>query len=267
MSTIYWETHEGCGPHLLLVHGFLSSRAQWRLNLDAFRRFSRPVVVELWGHGRSPRPEDPNQHRPGSYLAEFERIREAVGAERWLMCGQSLGACLTLRYALAFPDRVIAQIFTNSNSALATEALTRQRHGDAQAAIADIERDGLDAVRALRVHPKNARRFPPAVQAELVADAELIDPLAIAQSYRSLNPESSVRDAVQDLSVPTMLACGRFEKRFGPLRDYAMGAIPGLEIVDLDAGHAVNIEAADAFNRSATEFFLSHLDPPRTGAG
>jgi len=262
MSEIYWETHDGDGPYLLLVHGFLSSRAQWRLNLDAFRRFSRPVVVELWGHGRSPRPHEPSAYLPAGYLEQFETIRQTLGIERWLMCGQSLGASLTLRYALTYPERVIAQIFTNSNSALATETLTRQRHADAQAAIADIEQRGLDAVRNLRVHPKNARRLPEAVQAELVADADSIDALAIAESYRSLNPQSSVREAIQRLTVPTMLTCGRFEKRFTPLRDFAVQTIPGLQVVDLDAGHAVNIEAADEFNRYAAAFFLSHLETP-----
>ena len=53
----------GTGPYLLLVHGFLSSRAQWRPNLEGLRRFCRPVVVELWGHGRSPTPDDPEAYR------------------------------------------------------------------------------------------------------------------------------------------------------------------------------------------------------------
>ena len=35
------------------------------------------------------------------------------------VCGQSLGATLTLRYALDHPERVLAQVFTNSTSALA----------------------------------------------------------------------------------------------------------------------------------------------------
>jgi hypothetical protein len=56
---LYYDVHAGTGPYMLLVHGFLSSRSQWRLNLAALAGVVRPVVVELWGHGRSPAPTDP----------------------------------------------------------------------------------------------------------------------------------------------------------------------------------------------------------------
>ena len=217
------------------------------------------MVVELWGHGRSLRGSECDAYSPQGYLEQFEAIRQTLGVERWLLCGQSLGASLTLRYSLTYPKRVTAQAFTNSNSALATEELTRRRQFDAKTTMAEIEREGLDAVRRLRVHPMNARRLPSAVQAELVADADLIDPSAIVESYRYLSPKSSVRDDLPRLIVPTMLACGRFEKRFNPLRNYACEAIPDLLVADLDAGHAVNIEAADKFNESVTAFFAGHI--------
>ena len=88
---LHYEVHDGAGPYLLLVHGFLSSRAQWVLNLDALSDVARPVVVEMYGHGRSPSPDDPAIYAPKNYVAEFERIRGELGVERWLVCGQSLG--------------------------------------------------------------------------------------------------------------------------------------------------------------------------------
>ena len=105
-APLYYEVHEGDGPYLLLVHGLLSSRAQWRPNLRALQRVSRPVVVELLGHGRSPAPHGPDAYRPDAYSRAFEELREALGAERWLVCGQSLGAALTFRYALSHPERL-----------------------------------------------------------------------------------------------------------------------------------------------------------------
>ena len=44
---LYYDVHDGTGPYVLLVHGFLSSRAQWRPNLAALASVMRPVVVEL----------------------------------------------------------------------------------------------------------------------------------------------------------------------------------------------------------------------------
>ena len=66
------------------------------------------------------------------------------------------------------------------------------------------------------------------------------------------------RDEAHDLAVPTLLVNGRFEKVFQPDRDFAAATIPGIEIVDLDAGHSVNIEAAAGFDRAVTDFAARH---------
>jgi len=126
---LHVEVHHGDGPYALLVHGILSSRAQWLPNLDAVRTVCRPVVVELWGHGRSPEPSDPEAYTPDAYVEAFDRVRRSLGVESWLIIGQSLGAALTLRYALSHPERAIAQVFTNSSSALADEVWRTRMRG------------------------------------------------------------------------------------------------------------------------------------------
>jgi pimeloyl-ACP methyl ester carboxylesterase len=64
---------------------------------------------------------------------------------------------------------------------------------------------------------------------------------------------------VQDLRVPTLLVCGERETRFLPNRDFAERTIPGLRVVRTDAGHAVNIQAAEAFNTAVVDFLSQHL--------
>src|SRR5262249_57277461 len=86
----HYDVHDGHGPHALLVHGALSSRSQWLSNLEALREVCRPVVVELYGHGRSPSPEEPVAYSPAGYVEEFERLRPMLGLERSLLCGYSL---------------------------------------------------------------------------------------------------------------------------------------------------------------------------------
>lgn len=75
--------HDGDGPHAVLLHGLLGSRSYWLDNLDALQAVCRPVVVELWGHGRSPAPADPARYEPDAYADELERLRIGLGAERW----------------------------------------------------------------------------------------------------------------------------------------------------------------------------------------
>ena len=254
---LHFEVHPGDGPPMLFVHGFLSSRAQWRENLEPLGAVCRPVVVELWGHGRSPAGGSPDDYSTAGYLRQFEAIRERLAVERWYLCGQSLGASLTLRYSLAFPERVIAQVFTNSNSAFATAEIIVERRRLAAAAIEDIEARGLAAVEDLPVHPRRARRLPPDLHREMVADTRRIVPQAGADSYRHLNVDVSVRDAARTISVPTMMVCGSYERRFAPHRDYAAESVPGLRVVDLPAGHAVNAERHEEFNAAVAAFLRS----------
>lgn len=252
---LHWDEHPGSGPWLLLVHGMLSSRAQWRPNLEALSRVARPVVVELWGHGRSPAPEDPARYHPDAYVESFEELREELGAESWLLCGQSFGAAFTLRYALDHPDRVIAQVFTNSISALADEEWIARVRAGVVAQSEAIVRGGLAAIEQFPIHPLHAKRLPPESREALLGDAGLLDPRGVAATLRYTTPEASVRDRIAENRVPTLLVCGERESRFADHRQLAEKTMTQLEIVDIPAGHAVNIEAADAFNAAVVGFF------------
>jgi pimeloyl-ACP methyl ester carboxylesterase len=231
---------------------------QWALNVDHLARAFRPVVLELFGHGRSPAPEDPTTYSPEHYCAEFEAIRATLGASDWLVCGQSLGAALTLRYCLDYPDRVIAQVFTNSNSALADEAW-RQRVVPLMAAQAQrLRQEGRSALRDHPLNPARGRRLPQAAREALIADYDLHSPEGVALTGLHTVPDSSVRGRAGQLSVPTLLVAGRRETGFAEAQRFAQATIPGLRVVDLDAGHAVNLEAAAEFNEAVSRFFGEH---------
>mgnify|MGYP003393949992 CR=1 FL=1 len=251
---LYYDVHDGQGPYILLVHGFLSSRAQWAPNLAALAQVTRPVVVELLGHGRSPGPDDPLSYHPEAYVAVFEQLRQRLGAERWFVCGQSLGAALTMRYALTYPEHVLAQVFTNSSAALADAAWIDARRASALEQAESVEREGHAGLEKLRVHPIHARRLPEAVHAILLADARQHTPRGIAQTLRYTTPNAPVRARLPELQVPTLLVCGEREKRFEANRYFAEQAIPGLQVVGTAAGHAVNIEAAETFNTAVCDF-------------
>lgn len=253
---LYSEVHGERGPHLLLLHGMLASRAQWEPNLPALARVCRPVVVELLGHGRSPSPDDPACYSPAAYVGELERIRQELGAERWFVCGTSLGAAITLRYALDHPERVVGHAFTNSNSALADAAWVEQTRAAMQGFLTLVEARGLEALEQLPVHPRHARRLAPEIKQALVADARLHSPGGVARTAVYTVVESSVRSRVASSRVPMLLLHGTRERRFAEAARHARQSIPGLEVVSLDAGHAVNLEAQAEFDAALAGFVL-----------
>lgn len=256
----YYETHAGAnGPPMLLVHGFLSSRSQWRINLPALSQIAQPVLLELLGHGRSPAPEDPEPYKVAAYIAAFEAIRASLGTERWVICGQSFGAGLAIQYALEHPQRVMGVVFTNSISALSPKGDPERAAAQAERT-RNIEQGGRVALEELRIHPRHAKRFPEDIKAEMVADAEQIAPEAILRSIALTSPDLSIAHRLSEIRVPALLVNGRWEKRFQPMREKVAAEMPGVKIVDLDGGHSVNIEAAAGFDQAVCEFIASVAD-------
>jgi pimeloyl-ACP methyl ester carboxylesterase len=240
---------EGTGenPALLLVHGFMSSNLQWAPNREALRKHFLLVAAELWGHGASPTPRDPVRYGVDAYLSEFESLRVGLGIADWFVCGQSFGAGIAMRYALAHPRVVGGLIVTNSRSAL------NDVGAEARAAGELAEWEAMDP-RALPFHPCHAKRFPEDLKARMEASADRIDAYALWQAVRTTAQELSCRALASQIAVPTLLVNGRWEKSFQGDRDFAVATIPDLEVVDLDAGHSVNIEVARAFEEAVVDF-------------
>ena len=252
---LYYEVHGTQGPYLLLVHGILSSRVQWMPNLEALTAFCRPVIVELLGHGRSPSPDDPECYNPNRYVLEFERIREKLDVDRWFVCGQSLGASLTLRYGLNHPKHIIAQVFTNSRSALSENPPEEVMKGVAKR----LEEDGRKVLDEFPLHPSKNRHFKPEIKKALLDDVNLINVRGLSYTLQYMVTRCSVYKMIHENQIPTLLIVGKFDKQFAPLLAFAEKTIPKLEVLVYDGGHAVNIDAAEHFNEAVQNFISRFL--------
>ncbi|MEM7095739.1 MAG: alpha/beta fold hydrolase [Actinomycetota bacterium] len=234
------------GPTLLLVHGFLSSNVQWDLNVDRLGAQLRLVLVELLGHGDSPAPDDAEAYRVESMNASFEGIREAVGVDRWWVCGQSLGAAMSLRYVLANQDRVRGVVVTNTRAAFG--------HTRNDPNLVDYTDYNL---RDLPVHPIHARRFPDDIKARMVERADRIPAHALNHTVVNRATWRSV-DELHQLTMPVMLVNGRYERAFQPFVDDVRHALPTIEIVHLEGGHSINVEQPEAFDAAVLDFVTRH---------
>jgi len=64
------------------------------------------LTVDLLGHGRSDRPEDPLLYSTAAFADQVLALLDHVGAERAIIGGTSLGANVALEVAVAAPARV-----------------------------------------------------------------------------------------------------------------------------------------------------------------
>jgi pimeloyl-ACP methyl ester carboxylesterase len=227
---------------MLLVHGFLSCNAQWDLNRDALGHRHRLIMVELMGHGASGAPRDVEAYAPANVVAELERIRTDLAIARWWVCGQSLGGAVAMRYCLTHQDAVLGLVFTNSRAVFGIE-----RRGVA------ADAPPISDARDLPIHPNNATRLPGPLKAKLVAAADAM-PLHAVRNVIAHRTRWESIDQLGRLHVPVLLVNGRWEKAFQPFVQVAQDNISDLTLVNLEGGHAINVEQADGFNAALLSF-------------
>ena len=246
------EAGNPAGPPLVLVHGFLSSNAQWDLNRHALGEHYRLLMVELLGHGRSDAPDDSSAYTIESMSRHFEQVRIERGIKRWWVCGQSLGGAISILYALLHPQTVRGLIFTNSRAAF---GLPRQGLRDETGQ----PRPAIASTRELPVHPINAKRLPEHVQARMVAAADVMPMHAVNHYMARRHTWKSTQDMAL-LTIPVLLVNGRWESAFQPSVEQAQQLIRHLEVVSLEGGHAINVEQPQAFNQAVVGFIERHGD-------
>lgn len=246
-------------PPLVLIHGFLASRAQWHGNLGRLARRRRVAVVELLGHGRSHAPAEPERYEARAYHRALEALRARLGGRRWHVCGQSMGAGVSVSYALAHPEAVIAHAFTNSGAVM-TDPEDRATRDERRRGAAAIRAGGRAGLPEARVHPARATRYPPATFAALMQDAELLEPEACARALELTLPGAAAIGRLHALRPPTLLVNGRWEKRFQRHLPHIRAQVPQLEVVDLEGGHSINAEQPAAFDAALEEFLSRHPD-------
>jgi pimeloyl-ACP methyl ester carboxylesterase len=101
-------TEFGSGDRwVVLVHGQLMPR---RMHQPLARAIASEgfhvVTVDLLGHGRSDRPEDPREYSMTAFGEQVVALLDHLGAEQAVIGGTSLGANVALEVADAEPARV-----------------------------------------------------------------------------------------------------------------------------------------------------------------
>ena len=236
-------------PAIMLLHGFMSCNGQWLLNTEALSKHFYLVTVELWGHGDSPCPTDPDCFSAAEYIRQFESIRLQLGIDKWHLIGQSYGAGVVLNYAVAQPEVCDHIVVTNSRSAFGSLIPQRENEGgDQPQPPADL--------RKLPYHPIHARRFPAHVKSALVEAADGIPPEAISLGGL-LGASLNFVSRLQEVPQPVLLTNGVYEKSFQQDLSHLRERYTDLNVVDLEGGHSVNIEAADGFNTAVIKFLNS----------
>jgi pimeloyl-ACP methyl ester carboxylesterase/predicted glycosyltransferase len=79
---------------------------QWKAQVPYLARHFRVIAVEGRGNGRADRPAEPGAYRDREYVDDAVAVLDAVGVDRVVAVGLSLGGRHALQLAAWYPDRV-----------------------------------------------------------------------------------------------------------------------------------------------------------------
>src|ERR1700761_3220306 len=93
---------------VLLSHGMTATTAMWEPNLAALAAERQVITWDIRGHGRSDSPDDQALYTEAARVPHMAAVLDALGIERAVIGGLSLGGYLSLAFNLAHPERVAA---------------------------------------------------------------------------------------------------------------------------------------------------------------
>ena len=242
---IHYEVH-GDGPPLILTHGYSSTSAMWREQIDPLSKHHKLILWDMRGHGRSDYPDDPLAYSEALTVADIAALLDAVGAKRAIVGGLSLGGYMSLAFYRAHPERVRALLIIDTGPGFkkddAREAWNRRALDTGER----LEREGLNML-------KSGSRERSTVQHR---DAR---GLALAARGMLTQRDARVIELLPEIKVPSLIVVGADDTPFLAASDYMAAKIPGArKVVIPQAGHAVNIDQPQAFIE-AVEPFLESL--------
>jgi pimeloyl-ACP methyl ester carboxylesterase len=221
-------TPESTLPPLVLIHGAGGQYASWPPQVRRLKRVST-YAPDLPGHGQS---TGEGRRTIPAYTADVIALLDALGLERVIVGGHSMGGAVAQQLALDAPERVAGLVL------VATGARLRVAPQILDNVLGDFEAV-LDFMVAYAFGPTaddDLKRLGRRLMGETAPEVMLGDCLAC--------DGFDVRERLGEIAAPT-LVIGGMADRMTPARfaRYLADAIPGAELALVeDAGHMIMSE-------------------------
>ncbi len=242
----------GRGPVLLLSHGFAATGAMFDLNLPALTAGNQVLTWDIRGHGDSGDPADPACYTAGAAVGDMAAILDYLGIGRAALGGHSLGGYLSLRFALAYPERVSALLLIGTGPGFRSEASMARWNRAAQRRAASLDEHGPGSV-AADLGPGRHRSAA-----------------GLARAARGIltQHDPDVIDGLGSIGVPALIVAGAQDEGFLGAADYLATRLAGARLVVIpDAGHAPHVDQPERFGLHAREFLNEVAAGSRESSG
>ncbi len=217
------------GEVIVLLHGIGDSAETWARVMPTLARERRVLAPDLAGFGRTPAPRE--GMRLSVLVRYLARFLDALGVEKAILVGNSLGGAVAIRYAADNPGRV-SRLFLLNSAGLLNEVPPELEPGTRE--------EARDLVR-ITFGPE--AEFPRFVLDDLVRSVR--DPAR--RAYLRSDEPTDVRPDLGRIEAPTTIIWGEQDRLVPPEHGTVMHeSIPGSELIVLPGvAHLPQIQAPE----------------------
>jgi len=247
---------EGAGaPALVCLHAIGHGAGDFAVLRGAFAPTRRVVALDWPGQGNS--GEDPRPPSAARYAALLAGVLDALGMERAVLVGNSIGGAAALRYAATHPERVAGLVLENPGGLDRPDRLSRAVIDLMVRFFAAGSRGAAWFPRAFAAYYRTVlqRSAAAAQRARIVASAYEIAPV-LRDAWASFGaPDADLRDLVPEIRCPTLFAWGVRDVVVQLRRSLrTIARFPNARLERFAAGHAAHLETPDELVAAVRRF-------------
>lgn len=240
-------------PPVILLHG---GGPDHESLLPLARRLSHRQTIwlpDIRGYGRSICP-DVSRHTWSQYAGDLVALLDQIGVERAVIGGAGLGGTISMRAALAHPDRI---------SALILMSVEDIEDDDAKAAEVLFMDDFAARVREHGIYAGWAPILPDLapVIGTMVRDAILRSDAASIAAAAAIGHDRAFRhiDELAAIKAPTLIFAGMDYRHPAAVAEHLSKLLPGGRLAGLGMSDEIRTveDFADAFAPGIDEFLVS----------
>lgn len=101
-------------PAIILLHGSNADLHTWEPWAQALRNRYRVIRFDQVGHGLTG-PDPDNDYSRHNYVEDVRELADALGLEKFILGGNSMGGKHALAFAVAYPERVAGLVLVDGS--------------------------------------------------------------------------------------------------------------------------------------------------------
>ena len=245
---------------MVLLHGMTGTCHSWDFFASAMRRDYHVLALDQRGHGDS---QWADSYAADDFLADLDAFLDALGLDRVILIGHSMGGRNAIMYAARYRAKVTHLVSVDIGPEIGQAGLERIRQtraaeppvfGNLEAARRYIRLGEPRYSEAVLEHQlRHSLRERPDGKLEFKCDGQFLT-MSVSRP-----PVEELWSYVRQLTCPTLIVRGALSDIL--LHDVALGMqqkVPNSRLVEIEgAGHSVPCDNPEAFEAAVRHFLHS----------